>query len=263
MARLMKGMDDYPKYLSNARVAPYDMPDFNDHGNEFQPMEPHGMTKRSNMLVPASTPTRSLDFGLPMESRPGKALAASGDASDNDVKQYICNLIVEDRARQLKRLEDEGLGADELNVKKKNLEEFADLCMAKVNSISARQETSVIPASDQFKHEETGRSVPAYLCDKWSHKIFNDPVITPSGHTYERSGIENHLKTKGNFDPVTRLTLTADLLVPNISMKQVVCAYMAENTHVGPRALSHGKDRKTIITEQSFIAAKRVRLSDE
>lgn len=46
-----------------------------------------------------------------------------------------------------------------------------------------------------------------------------DPVITPSGITYDRKDIEEHLQRVGHFDPVTRTTLTADQLTPNLAMK--------------------------------------------
>jgi len=38
------------------------------------------------------------------------------------------------------------------------------------------------------------RDVPDYLCGKISFEILRDPVITPSGITYERKDIEEHLQ---------------------------------------------------------------------
>lgn len=32
----------------------------------------------------------------------------------------------------------------------------------------------------------------------------NDPVITPSGITYEKSLILEHLRHNGNYDPISR-----------------------------------------------------------
>lgn len=37
------------------------------------------------------------------------------------------------------------------------------------------------------------RDVPDYLCGKISFEILKDPVITPSGITYDRKDIEEHL----------------------------------------------------------------------
>ncbi|XP_036321996.1 STIP1 homology and U box-containing protein 1-like [Rhagoletis pomonella] len=73
------------------------------------------------------------------------------------------------------------------------------------------------------------RDVPDYLCGKISFEILTDPVITPSGITYERKDIEEHLQRVGHFDPVTRVKLTEDQLIPNFSMKEVVDSFIAEN----------------------------------
>lgn len=73
------------------------------------------------------------------------------------------------------------------------------------------------------------RDVPDYLCGKISFEILAEPVITPSGITYERKDIEEHLQRVGHFDPVTRVKLTQDQLIPNFSMKEVVDAFLTEN----------------------------------
>jgi len=74
--------------------------------------------------------------------------------------------------------------------------------------------------------------VPDYLCGKISFEIMKDPVITPSGITYDRAAIEEHLQRVGHFDPVTRHPLTAEQLIPNLAMKEVVDAFIAENDWV-------------------------------
>lgn len=38
------------------------------------------------------------------------------------------------------------------------------------------------------------RDVPDYLCGKISFEIMKNPVITPSGITYDRKDIEEHLQ---------------------------------------------------------------------
>lgn len=78
-------------------------------------------------------------------------------------------------------------------------------------------------------HKLQKRDVPDYLCGKISFEILSEPVITPSGITYERKDIEEHLQRVGHFDPVTRVKLTQDQLIPNFSMKEVVDAFLGEN----------------------------------
>ena len=73
------------------------------------------------------------------------------------------------------------------------------------------------------------REVPDYLCGKISFEIMQDPVITPSGITYDRKDIDEHLQRVGHFDPVTRTPLTANQLIPNLAMKEVIDNFLAEN----------------------------------
>ena len=79
--------------------------------------------------------------------------------------------------------------------------------------------------------------VDGYLCQAGDIRcladrvveILKDPVITPSGITYDRKDIEEHLHRVGHFDPVTRTKLTQDQLIPNYAMKEVVDAFMVDN----------------------------------
>merc|ERR1711890_134133 len=73
------------------------------------------------------------------------------------------------------------------------------------------------------------RDVPDYMCGKISFEILKDPVITPSGITYDRKDITEHLERVGHFDPVTRTKLTQDMLIPNYAMKEVVDDFVAKN----------------------------------
>ncbi|EER32222.1 predicted protein [Candida tropicalis MYA-3404] len=69
---------------------------------------------------------------------------------------------------------------------------------------------------------------PEYLLDPISFELFTDPVITPSGITYEKSHLLDHLKNRGKFDPITRQELTEDQLYPNLIMKDTIEAYRKE-----------------------------------
>lgn len=65
------------------------------------------------------------------------------------------------------------------------------------------------------------RDIPDYLCGKISFELLKDPVVTPSGITYDRADIKEHLSKVGHFDPITRAPLTADQLIPNLVSKMV------------------------------------------
>ena len=50
--------------------------------------------------------------------------------------------------------------------------------------------------NDIFKQVDSRRQtrdVPDYLCGKISFELMRDPVITPSGITYDKKDIEEHL----------------------------------------------------------------------
>ncbi|KAL0917689.1 hypothetical protein M5K25_012769 [Dendrobium thyrsiflorum] len=69
--------------------------------------------------------------------------------------------------------------------------------------------------------DDTPREVPDYLCCNITLDIFQDPVITPSGVTYE--------KAVGNFDPITRQPLDKDELIPNLAIKGAARAFLKEH----------------------------------
>lgn len=77
--------------------------------------------------------------------------------------------------------------------------------------------------------DDTPTDVPDYLCCKITLDIFRDPVITPSGLTYERAVILDHLEKVGKFDPITRETLFPSQLIPNLAIKEAVEAYLEKH----------------------------------
>lgn len=49
-----------------------------------------------------------------------------------------------------------------------------------------------------------GRDVPDYLCGKISFELMRDPVITPSGITYDRKDIVEHLQVTKDWFLLSR-----------------------------------------------------------
>lgn len=90
-----------------------------------------------------------------------------------------------------------GIMADEYEQKKIELEELID------------------DASVPY----TTFEIPDFLCCKISMDIMKDPVCTPSGQTYDRRLIEEHIKHNGAFDPISRQTCKLQQLVPNYAIK--------------------------------------------
>jgi len=73
--------------------------------------------------------------------------------------------------------------------------------------------------ADPFQKD---REAPDYLFGKIHFNIMLDPVITPSGITYDRTEIREHFEKIGYFDPLTRKEITEKDLVPNLALREAI-----------------------------------------
>ncbi|KAL8106561.1 hypothetical protein AgCh_023360 [Apium graveolens] len=102
------------------------------------------------------------------------------------------------------------------------------------NSVYPEQLKALGQVIDKAIEDDNPTEVPDYLCCKITLDIFRDPVITPSGITYERSTILEHLNKSttgqvGKFDPITRELLNQSQLIPNLAIKEAVNAFLRKN----------------------------------
>jgi STIP1 homology and U-box containing protein 1 len=81
---------------------------------------------------------------------------------------------------------------------------------------------------DPERPETAERVVPDYLIDGITFEIMHDPVITPSGMSYERVGLLRHLKVAG-VDPITREALSERMLVTNLGLKNACAEFLERN----------------------------------
>ncbi|KAG7302499.1 hypothetical protein JYU34_012415 [Plutella xylostella] len=139
-------------------------------------------------------------------------------AQEIELQSYLNRLINEDMQRRIESLKLGSPSDEESSMSVAKIEEESNNYSSELNNLFAK-------VDDRRRKRE----VPDYLCGKISFEILNEPVITPSGITYERKDIEEHLERVGHFDPVTRVKLTADQLIPNFTMKEVVDAFLQEN----------------------------------
>ncbi|XP_077288834.1 STIP1 homology and U-box containing protein 1 [Arctopsyche grandis] len=140
-------------------------------------------------------------------------------AQEIELQAYLNKLINEDTEKKVAILRcDNNINEEELQKKLQEVEEQSNNYMSELNNLFAK-----------IDDRRRKRDVPDFLCGKISFEILSEPVITPSGITYERKDIEEHLQRVGHFDPVTRVRLTADQLIPNFTMKEVVDAFMQDN----------------------------------
>ncbi len=69
--------------------------------------------------------------------------------------------------------------------------------------------------------------IPDHLIDAITFEIMHDPVVTPSGNSYERVGLLKYLRATG-VDPLTREPLSEKQLYPNVGLRQA-CSDFIEN----------------------------------
>ncbi|KAJ5784842.1 Tetratricopeptide-like helical [Penicillium pulvis] len=78
------------------------------------------------------------------------------------------------------------------------------------------------------KGEVQERVVPDHLVDGITFEIMHDPVITPSGISYDRIGIVKYVE-KAGVDPVTRVAMTVKDLRPNYALKAACEEFLTKN----------------------------------
>lgn len=164
---------------------------------------------------------------------------------ENELHEYLVNLIKQDTSSKLKELNERlqtigsvGSSTQQIDTigftredaacasnEEANLESAKARVQSKCDIYAEKLETMF----SNLKLQRRKRDVPDYLCGKISFEIMRDPVITPSGITYDRQDIEEHLRRVGHFDPINRQPLRANQLVTNLAMKEVVDAYLSEN----------------------------------
>lgn len=70
--------------------------------------------------------------------------------------------------------------------------------------------------------------VPDYLIDGITFEIMHDPVMTPSGSSFDRIGIVKYVEKSG-VDPITRAPLAVQDLRPNYALKAACEEFLTKN----------------------------------
>ncbi|XP_055991041.1 E3 ubiquitin-protein ligase CHIP isoform X3 [Sorex fumeus] len=163
---------------------------------------------------------------------------------ENELHAYLTRLIMAERERELEECQ-RSLEGDEddghVRAQQAGIEAKHDRYLADMDELFS-----------QVDEKRKKRDIPDYLCGKISFELMREPCITPSGITYDRKDIEEHLQVRppgwtagpvptewilillslqrvGHFDPVTRSPLTQEQLIPNLAMKEVIDAFISEN----------------------------------
>uniref|UniRef100_A0A095A7J5 E3 ubiquitin-protein ligase CHIP n=1 Tax=Schistosoma haematobium TaxID=6185 RepID=A0A095A7J5_SCHHA len=160
---------------------------------------------------------------------------------------YLNNLIMEDAARQkqviLSKLSGingslpnveptKNVSIDLLSAEDNNFENISPKhqeILSKIDNTAQKYISELNELFCKVDERRKKREIPDYLCGRISFDLMRDPVITPCGITYDRPSIISHLRQVGHFDPVSRQPLIEDQLIPNLSMREVVQAFLNEN----------------------------------
>ena len=132
----------------------------------------------------------------------------------NSLEQNIWDgeLLASDRARRYAQLED-SIRTSGLSLCKEDISTLGEV-------ISCAREA-----------DDRSCEPPDAYCCKLTFEVFRDPVIGPSGHSYERLAILEHLKKGSQFDPITREPLRPEQLVPNVNLR--IAAHTWLSNHLG------------------------------
>lgn len=72
------------------------------------------------------------------------------------------------------------------------------------------------------------RIVPDYLIDGITFEVMHDPVMTPSGSSFDRLGITKYVESSG-VDPITRAAMTVKDLRSNYALKAACEDFLNKN----------------------------------
>ena len=94
----------------------------------------------------------------------------------------------------------------------------------------AEDRRTLVEMFDRFRERDSKmHDPPDCFCCVLTFEVFRDPVVAPSGNSYERSALEEHLRKVGPFDPVTRAPMTLADLHPNVALRNAAHAWLNEH----------------------------------
>ncbi|KAI5965551.1 uncharacterized protein KGF55_000913 [Candida pseudojiufengensis] len=134
--------------------------------------------------------------------------------------EELCNLLDIFKNNYTHSLYDNNL----LNFKKNQIQQASNSNSSPISSNQSLSSLSMIQVNDEVITE-----APDYLLDPISFEVLTDPVVTPSGITYEKQNLLLHMKKRGKFDPISKQPLSKDQLYPNLVIKDSVEAYKVEH----------------------------------
>ncbi|WLF81352.1 hypothetical protein PVL30_005149 [Lodderomyces elongisporus] len=151
---------------------------------------------------------------------------------NNEIKQLIDMFELKRRNVEEQHKEVKELKKDEQkNGKNNNSSSSSSSSSSSDSSIASSASGS--GNSEKKQALDVGIEAPEYLCDPISFNIFHDPVITPSGQSFERSWLFQYLSSN-ECDPLTRQKLTKEDCYPNLGLKACADRYLEDVANHSP-----------------------------
>ncbi|ETB60446.1 hypothetical protein YYC_02729 [Plasmodium yoelii 17X] len=168
----------------------------------------------------------SLEEGLKKLTKAKTLSSYLKDSNESEINRYIL------QAKKLIYLRDE---------QTKQLK-YAELQSFFIEKINLLNQMGYITNEEKFlRTEQTEdlfkeilgtfqkKQIPDYLCCKISMCLMNEPVITPSGMTYDKIFLYEHVKHNGSFDPVSREQFSIREVIPNYAIKEATDNFLKTN----------------------------------
>lgn len=192
--------------------------------------------KANYYLAQAQVETRNYEDALPTALRAHSLCVSQNDKSLPQVTALVLRCKKEKWEHQEKRRkrEDQGFENQILDLLEQKRDEMLQNCDGESDKqdIMRDWETDVERLRRKFESArnpvDRKREVPDWMIDEISFNIFVDPVTTKTGKSYERASILEHLRRSAT-DPLTRESLSASDLRPNLALKQACEEFLAEN----------------------------------
>lgn len=168
----------------------------------------------------------SLEEGLKKLTKAKTLSSYLKDSNESEINRYILQAkkliyLRDEQTKQLMYAELKSFLIDKINT----LYESGDIDKSEKDLRISQTETLFNDALQSTQD----KTVPDYLCCKISMCLMDEPVITPSGMTYDKMFLTEHVKYNGPYDPVSRQTFTMKDVIPNYAIKEATEQFLKAN----------------------------------
>ncbi|ODV61381.1 U-box-domain-containing protein [Ascoidea rubescens DSM 1968] len=140
--------------------------------------------------------------------------------------EHLYNLLLNEFNSNIEKVSKKYCSKIELKFKTQRLQ-----TLFKTNFDKILQDPKMRQKNSDVKLDVIKDEIPEYLVDPISFNIFSDPVITPSGKSYEKSWLYKYLH-RNSMDPLTRKPLRIEDLYPNLDLKWAAESYIKEHRQI-------------------------------